>query len=239
MENNIDFTRDEVFGLLDKLRCCGADFHTILNEFIKSKQPKEDYTILSLIDKYDTIWESYLHEGKPHFCGGNYDYIIKTKIPFTFDINSVQRNSDKETFTLGDDIWKFGKIVSFNLYHKNDFVCALFENKVELNITVLEKVKQRVPLLITLDNIEVFDEERVIFYVSMFKIRERKTKNALHLSNPKFYTKESATEYIFMNKPLFSTSDILSFGGQSDIRGDYAKVYVDEIKNIAKSKINP
>jgi hypothetical protein len=65
----------------------------------------------------------------------------------------------------------------------------------------------------------------------------------IELSQPPSYfkyfsTKEAAEQYILENKPCLSMVYIISYGGGYDTRGEYAKVYTEELKKLANTKIN-
>lgn len=104
---------------------------------------------------------------------------------------------------------------------------------------VFEKPK---PLFITEDGVEIFDGEMMVWYVSQFRLRERKAKNAAHLGNKRFYTQKAAEDYIYNNKPQFSYSDVQVAMQGNSVRSADGSLHIHgsntltKLHSIAKQK---
>jgi hypothetical protein len=133
-------------------------------------------------------------------------------------IHSVKRLSDNEVFSVGDELCELGwfsdeKDVINKITIINDAPALHFGKNGMRSLSSAKKSKpiekERPVLFTTEDGVIVENPERMIFYVSDMRIRERKAKNAIHLNNKRFYQKEKAEEYVLMNKRCFSVTDII------------------------------
>jgi hypothetical protein len=88
------------------------------------------------------------------------------------------------------------------------------------------------PLFMSEEGLGVFDEEQIVFYVSEFRIRERKAKNMRGINNKKFISREAAENYILINKPLLSVDDVM--GIYRTNAGDM----LAWLKGLAKQKLS-
>jgi hypothetical protein len=168
------------------------------NEHFESKQPKEDYEILSLIGQDGSVI---------YKSGYTYPECFQTLVNAkdVFKINSVQRNTDMEVFSL-DEITNLGRIVKFEIYN-NTMMYATFEGGLRsAHISNLEKVKQREPLFTTVDMKNMYEGDTHFYVGEDYMIWERITP-AISPANKNyakgaFGTIEAAKQYILENKPI-------------------------------------
>lgn len=206
-----------------------------IEAFKASKQPTKDWEIVRLRDKNGNVWESYLHDGTPHFCGGNYDYVIKTKIPFTFDIESVRRISDNLVFKVGDkDGGGRGKIKNFLI--NDGKMCVSFENNCALYyLNELRKGKPKEPLFTTADMKNIYEGDTYFYVNSNFTVWEIICPIVAPANNKypetTFSTKETAKQYILENKPIS-----ISY---KELTQNLLSSRWEDLRKFFKSKIQP
>jgi len=131
----------------------------------------------------------------------------------TYKIHSVKRLSDGEVFTIGDKC-KNGIITSFKQVNSGCPLSALYNNGCQHDyIQHLLKIKQ--PLFTTEDGVDIFDLKKDIIYFVPKKTLSNIFNNqslGTFCYEPEieyyFSTKEKAEEYILMNKPCLSFSNI-------------------------------
>jgi len=208
-----------------------------LDEFKASHTPKKedagrerDWEITSL--KYLTNGEIYPFS------------VIPTDDKFI--IYSVRRLSDGVVFSVGDQLVKWGKIVSFKI-QCDKWMLAVFDRPdipAHVFIEDFEKLPpERSKLFTTEDGVDVYENDRVWFVNYLFKIDfydfvDNKTGHReLELKHfPGIYkyfsTEEKAKEYVNMNKPCLSVNDVVHnvFNIEYEQR--------EQLKELAKSKLS-
>ena len=157
----------------------------------------------------------------------------------TYKIHSIKRLSDGEIFTIGDKVVGYNnsiaKIKTIDLV--GEISLNIGTDKHEgFSLKNLKKSKQ--PLFTTEDGVDIFEGDEYFYINSNFRdpwnIINTKADcpemiNVEDLNYKRFSTKEKAEEYILMNKPLLSLSDVW----------DNLKVkYQKEVLKFVKSKLN-
>lgn len=235
MSNNNDLAE----YLSKKLRWDETQLEKYLDEYFNTKQSVcKDWEIVSYKSPYTND-------------------IIEAKSCESWDgsacsIYSVKR-SDGEVFSVGDEVYIenvndkiFGfKILKLEVMNSHSMM-AFYNTSNSYNISVLKKVNKQ-PLFTTHDNVPIYSTTAlwIVFKDFTYKYGIVGVKGQVEVlqhvhvpeNNKYFSTEEAAKEYILMNKPCISMWDILSYGGSSDLRGEYAKVYTKELKQLAQSKL--
>ena len=200
---------------------------------------EKDYEILSLIeDKFIYPCDKY-----------GEDFINQLFNTLGVSIYSVKRLSDSEIFTIGDKV--FTEYVNYtinkiDIVNDKCMVTALYDtnnpndSRLHYNLNNLKKAKQ--PLFITEDSVDIFEGDNLYSIDNMLNIRKHLLFNARYddntlLNNRIFFnsdykhfsTKEKAEEYILMNKPLLSLSDVWDNLKVKDQK---------EVMKFVKSKLN-
>lgn len=147
-----------------------------------------------------------------------------------WNIHSAKRLSDGEIFTVGDKC----KDVNTNCTTKvseitlKNTIC--FINGV--NINWLEKVKQ--PLFTTEDGVDIYERDKYFEANLTYGVKSWTTEYPVYfnkdISKRIFSTKEKAEEYILMNKPCLSISDVLKLKNKWSIKT------IDKLKELVKNK---
>jgi len=203
---------------------------------INEKVVEKEYEILSL--KYSTNVYTNLR-GKIFNS-----LLLNMKNDSEIKIQSIKRLSDGEIFTVGDKLTE-GIILEITLSKYNNGIYVNTKNYNGLPLDECIKVKQ--PLFTTEDGVDIFEEGTKIFEVNR---NFNHSTNIIRICKPfnknypvehwfkgtkYFSTKEAAEEYILMNKPIFTATDILLY---LDIFGNIVKdVQKERVKTIAKSKL--
>lgn len=177
---------------------------------------------------------------------------------YEYYITSVKRLSDGEVFSIGDKI-NFRGLYGNNSEHKYDTIRG-FDLKQDANLGILyhnglvglskiEKYKE--PILTTFDGVELFNQD-VYYFIWLNKpahgqeinkvykaiVRDLEEDTSWSSDAVFFSTKESAEEYILMNKPLLSLNDLLSVWGNDDSFDVYKESPMfQDFKNLAKTKL--
>ena len=175
---------------------------------------EKDYEILSFISSVPFKNGHIVHHKQ-----NNFDRRIETYLKDPeWRIYSVKRLSDYEVFTVGDFVkeiitgqCKGWEIKEFSLKDNRCFTAGVNINNVE---------KLREALFITEDGIEIFKRDEVTF-VRKADLRITGTTLTTNIDKEEriwdgsdgylqFSTKEAAEEYILMNKPCLSITDIIN-----------------------------
>ena len=191
---------------------------------------EKDYEILSFTHKHNTVPSNQYKNGFVKWnMANNAQWISIEKILLenNHNIHSVKRLSDGEIFTIGDkingyDLNKFTDLSAF--YIKNN---KLMIGHRHLGLIDIKNTKKYIePLFTTEDGVDIFeDNQSLIYYIPIneFKYHSimacnywtnefhyNKEHKLINWSNLYFSTKEKAKEYILLNKPMFSSNDVLS-----------------------------
>ena len=256
---------------------CVDHFHQPLH--IVENQPKfwqeiveEDYKILKLVTSYDDFLDlhdngMYAYKGASNYRGVG-SLILKKALedPF-YKIYSVERLSDGEIFTVGDEVgiinpkgWDRNPTHKIDSFFLNDdktlgLVCKTnvavvgnpCQEEYRSGTFTINDITKRIPLFTTEDGVDIFEGDK-FWYVNNIKTNGY----CLNESNPNkpsdykkvpdikdFSTKEKAKEYILMNKPCLSLNDLFSVVKQ-DRDGDngFSTSRLGSMfRNLAKTKI--
>ena len=207
---------------------------------------EKDYEILSFINVNNKIYELRL-DGRyfnDELKYNDYKYCLEV-----LKIHSVKRLSDSQIFTIGDKV--FTEYVNYtinkiDIVNDKCMVTALYDtnnpngSRFHYNLNNLKKAKQ--PLFTTEDGVDIFEGDNLYSIDNMLNIRKHLLFNARYddntlLNNRIFFnsdykhfsTKEKAEEYILMNKPLLSLSDVWDNLKVKDQK---------EVMKFVKSKLN-
>lgn len=168
----------------------------------------------------------------------------------THIILSIQRLSDNEIFTIGDTIDIHHKFIAAPLpkiINKieiiNDEAVIFLEPKGESRMLLRNCVKLKQPLFTTYDGIDIFEghfayecarNKSIFNHVNKFTPLEqcRDTYKTIGIDWIVFSTKEAAEEYILMNKPCLSITEVVNFKGSRD-----SSFLEMSLKELVKSKL--
>jgi len=192
-------------------------------EFWEEVKEKE-YTILSYIS--NVLSDRFIYDGvggyKSETLGTTIkkDYIEKSLTSERIKINSIQRKSDGEIFTLGDAISGIegsrfmGYTISHfepNKIHSNK-IYLLNEDKEGVTLTDARKASPRKPILITEDKVKIFEGEICWYVNGTWYCGSTEIDKEIYeerKSHYKYYsTEKAAQEYIKWNKPMYSLNDV-------------------------------
>lgn len=188
------------------------------DDFVKSNEPVREWEILEYLLEHSQLIG--------HYCAGK--------------IKSVKRLSDGIVFSVGD-ITHAGEITSFEIQGQNMIAKG---SDFEWHINQLEKDK--LPLFITTDGKPVYEGDAFWQIYSGWGMTQPKLYRANNQDKIQyvqtFSTEQAAQEYITLNKPCLSVSDVTKIAGQYP--ENYFKntphiVYqftLDELITLAKSK---
>ena len=186
---------------------------------LEEKVVEKDYEILSFKDLHSSRILT-LSPNKQHYQDGNMYLPIEKLLPNikNWSIYSVKRISDSEVFTIGD------KAINNTYSQYCGIISEIFikDNKLELYISetiagnmslfLSNAKKYKKPLFITADGVDIFEADYVYgvkFYMGEHELKTLIAHDKDVLSTfIRFSTKEAAEEYILMNKPLLSLSDV-------------------------------
>jgi len=214
---------------------------------IDEKVVEKDYEILSFIQNISK--EIVLV--KPADVALNEKAFIKNG---SWDIHSIKRLSDGEIFTIGDKITDEDNsiihITKFDIHNNELQVEGDYFKHIHNGTDCIQRlkdiIKYKQPLFTTEDGVDIFEGDFAYecarnnsFYKNVNKFTPleecRHTYKTIGVDWIVFSTKEAAEEYILMNKPIFTGTDILLY---LDIFGNIVKdVQKERIKTIAKSKL--
>ena len=144
-------------------------------------------------------------------------------------IHSIKRLSDSQIFTIGDELKNNQKIISISLI---DNQIRIYSQYSFYYLKDIVKVRQK--LFTTFDNVDIFKGDISFGVNSNFKLSEVKHINKLYIypNVKEFSTKEKAEEYILLNKPCLSLTEIWEIIDTSS----YLKLK-SKIEDLVKSKI--
>lgn len=201
----------------------------LINKFKESKQPKPEWEILK-----------YLSNTEP-------DQYLISKMDFGWN-NAVIRNSPIHSVKRFPDnsIWSIGN--KFRANAGCDLTIKRFEIagkdihvwSVEFGYWPLHAIKQ-IPLFTTEDGIDAYEETRVaLLSTDNWIIKHPVKAPTSPFKGDKdqfkyFSNKEAAEEYITMNKPLFSISELASNIINHSV---YKANYIELLIQKAKEKLN-
>lgn len=212
---------------------------------------EETYKILSLSlhgNIYSISNETNGNEVKYKFKEGF--LVLSTFQKINGVIHSIQRLSDSEVFTIGDDTI-LGKITKIEIGNacvsgiKLSFKDGVKDNVADLcfrkfNDSSQEFLVQKIkpPKFITEDGVSMFVGDKYC-YICNNEVMNSVVKDSKYcpMKNYYFSTREKAEEYLINNRPLFSLNDILNMGKNLSIP-DTCMIYKKELREFAKQKLN-
>lgn len=217
------------------------DSYNLIKEVIE-----KDYEILSFKDSINSIWKR--KSGNPHTS-------FKSSISVSYAtegillsrkcaIHSVLRKSDGEVFTVGDKV-EGGIITKFfternSIFPVTDNSSCYYPNFVDLKHT-------KKPLFTTDDGVDIFEGDKYYMVshitfqwkfwgnINYEFIAGKKECNHDYKNVKYFSTKEKAEEYILMNKPVFSLTDIHQFFPSSKTKSNKSRG--KELYELVKQRI--
>lgn len=201
------------------------------DEFSKeeSKQPKKDWEIIEFLGNYK---EKVTWQGEDKHGGFNYKQWYECALAHNYTIHSVRRH-DNVVFTIGDKVeYNIDKIVTIeagtykftikSFYIKsNSLMASQHESDTwGVNISVLSKVKEPIPLFTTEDGVNKYKGDNCWYWDSKsddmpsvwYSLPEPLILlNNTDISGYKYFsTKEAAYEYILLNHPQLSIQDVMN-----------------------------
>lgn len=191
------------------------------NDWLEITKP--EYTILSYKCKNKILYYTITEDNHRWFSSNKNDMYqtnemeIEVNSHLGFTIHSVKRLSDGEIFTVGDKYnWKSNKnrtniirqiLLEDNkiLIHDSEYISEEYD----ADLDQIEKVKQ--PLFTTEDGVDIYKGNTYYYINTGFIGETQEVKNAIcpiMKGAYTFSTKQAAEEYIIMNKPCLSYSDL-------------------------------
>lgn len=220
-----------------------GNFHFIQVQYNPRKNPQ------SVEDKEKVDWEikGYEFDNRIYIPNAEpYIYLSENFKSKEYKIHSVLRKSDNALIVLHktkvvDPNTKHAWVVS-EIYLKED---KIYLNGVWLNhVEIISETKitpnkdsisctnteEKKPLFTTEEGFDVMEGEQTLFYVSQFKIRERKAKNMIHIQNKRFCRRDAAEKYITLNKPSITFNEVMICYRHYGSTPDFQK-YLTELVN--------
>lgn len=236
--------------LSKKLRWSESQLKDYIDEFEASKTlPVKNWEIWEFRHNYeDYILATNGLYNRKDFCAS----ASLNHIPANAEITSVRRLPDGEVFKLhcvyNDSMGRIMKPIK-KFMIGGEVMYAVFDeghgnNDCALGINSLSKLKQPIPLFTTHNGVEVFEKQQeVVIVFQDFSYSEGWwASTALDMQRQEtgskkliFSTKESAKEYILMNKPCLSINDVL---GRTFPNNFDEKRFKEYLIMEVKSKLN-
>lgn len=223
---------------------------------IVKEEPKKDWEILKIKNSYDNNVITFNSEGEPiHRTDGcsikhtlNLKDCLNTK---NVDIFQVKRLSDGEIFTIRDKIqhkWskECGNILKINLINNNNIFFNTTYMNSDIGIVLYNATKLKNAFFITEDNVSLYEptechivNNKLEYYtgnvnecVSKYWFNDKKI----------FSNKTKAEEFILLNKPILSITEVLDLLEESSILGKWkytktTKETIEAFKKLVKSKL--
>lgn len=228
----------------------GSSRNTIESKFVL-KYPEhfqevieKDYEILSFVRKDDSKVIFYPRENGLYSTTNKGQLKESDLLVDHIQIHSVKRLSGGEVFTIGDTVDGYISNTIKNPTWKDKVI-----SKIELNslgivfwvdwnnypgtvpLNYIQKAKQK--LFTTKDGVDIFEGDKAwCVYPADFYMWEH-TFSLKSSDNRKiFSTKEKAEEYILMNKPCLSITDLVTISN-----GSYHRLSDDIIVKLVQSKL--
>lgn len=214
---------------------------------------EKQYEIISIICP-DIRKEPYIYDGRSSFIHKKFAIIRLERVlsgsllsnnQFPIYIQSVKRLSDSEIFTVGDNT-NFGIIqsidiqdIKYNDSSRTDINTISFGVSKDDEDPLLEEIqKVKKPLFTTLDGVNIFDENDIVFEVFKHNLELNKTIPLKACNNIKsikgvetliFAKLNNAVDYIVMNTPSLSLTDIVPV---------VPEYWFNKLKKQIESKLN-
>lgn len=269
-KDNFQWTDELVSEFIGRDSIHSGNVYADIHRFKQSKQQyNKDWEIVSIkgqetntvyTKKENNTWvnsnnNGFIHDyNKDDGSSGCYIY-------------SVRRLSDNEVFTVGEEVEfcgndnftssvYIGVIKSINKAVSENELCFIIEDiDGELNSKFIRNIRHRkTPLFKTEDGKDIYEGDEYWFVPDSLKdayINTASKTNFAGKSGHKYFsTAELALEYILLNKPCFSISDVMlecekgSFHTRPHDRFDedywaiYNSVLKEKLQQLAQQKIN-
>lgn len=205
------------------------------SSYASSVGEKRDWEIVSVINPNGLVSEDW--------CVIN-NFITEDKRYLGYSIHSVRRLPSGEIFSVGDKVihvdGSYKEVITGFAPSFNGAMFFYFEEE-KIHVKDLKNflkapIQEPKPkkLFTTLDGKDILIGDE-FWYLENWSAR-RGVANTLHAGAfPTYSTKEAAKEYIILNKPCLSISELKKFKGSNS---RIIEVYVDDLMSIVKSKIN-
>ena len=183
--------------------------------------------------KGSNLWSRMQNITSPYTTGE----ILKNK---NYAIHSVRRLSDGEVFTVGD-VCEFGKITKIFITEGGCCMTALPTSDTFYNCNIMYLKKTKPVLFTTEDGVDIREGDDY-YYIVNTKVYKSQATNTDYTNfyTLQFSTREKAEEYILLNKPCLSITDIQSI--YVSAKKGYKKNgnetnYFEELINLVKARL--
>lgn len=207
------------------------DKDILWRDFVKSNEPVREWEILSIETDYHRMDVENGMVKVASWASRPVEELLKNG----YEIKKVRRLSDGEQFCVGDNT-QVGEITSFEIQGQNMIAKG---SDFEWHLNQLEKAKR--VIFTTDDHINIYEGDEYFFCGEPLVVYSSKAvwydiDGALqNTGNKHFSTREKAEEYITLNKPCLSVSDVLSFTFSESV---HVKRLQEQLLELAKSKQN-
>ncbi len=214
------------------------------NDWEEWKEPT--YEILSL-KHVNTIYYSTLNrhtDGSVVFQASPIEMMSPFwRINESVFIHSIKRLSDGEIFTVGDKCIKTGfsnitfdfKIDTIHLGKSSIGESVILQQKLGCIYCSLEEANKckRIPFAKTIDGVDIYEGDTYYKVLKNNNYQLVRLKDQYHVWKDVtlFHSKDKAEEYVIMNKPCLSLTDVF-------IHTSLYKSTKDKLKEFVKSKLN-
>lgn len=204
-----------------------SDYGEKFEEYKQSQQPTKEWEILSMYipgdpNRYFEKHGEYFGYGESEANHCKRDFNKLSNLGYV--IHSIKRLSDGEVFTVGDETQR-GKIDGFSIHPTIGILMVVIGN-IGFSIRELAISPPRKPLFTTEDGKEIFSGDKYWTVFNEDWVKDCHNLIAFEIYGPHdavlaekypgippngqncFSTKEAAEEYVLMNKPMLSLSDI-------------------------------
>ena len=173
-----------------------------------------NFTVLSCIEM-----EPHLNPGTIYTdCENNQESYLRYIRENTVSIHSIKRLSDGEILTIGDCVtsktinWGYDCFISKFEISKDVLYIYVKQRGFESRYDLEEITKQKKPILITEDKVELFENDKFYHVDPYFNIGEGVVKSKFEKLKgyKEFSTRQAAEEYVKYNKPKYSLNDIIN-----------------------------
>jgi hypothetical protein len=204
---------------------------------------EKDYEILSLKDNFSHLIYQLKENGKySAFTFGS--LTLDNCLNYGNTIYSINRLSDGEIFTIGDEIYSTNWTCD-NIDKKSDILTEIslnnefmFKTKITWQCNLKDIQHYKEPLFTTEDGVDIFKSDKFFTTPKSLRSNNIQSFTGAYISIPdnnilSFSTKEKAEEYILLNKPCISINDLYAMGNWS-----FGGKIMNDMKALVKQKLN-
>lgn len=218
------------------------------DDFVKAQEPEKEWEILSFKDlrgDKDTFFTLKSSKGYSFcdiedFVDADFDGVHLSSMLSVgecvasghFSIHSVERLSDGEVFTIGDNTF-VGEIEKFEIHCGTMVVIGK-----EFRWSIGAVIKNKPPLFVTEDGVSLYNYGEPMILLSLTNWLTSKVgacehpfKGLLGEEFKYFSTPQAANDWVVLNKPSLSPAELVSSGIINQGSPQY-----DKILKLAKSK---